>query len=305
MTGRDDWPEIPEEPPAPRFVIQLGVTVDVTADAEFGEVSRWWLRRVGERFEPVLASEQRLLRGGVTRFGATSLGGGGDWSAALTPKSWEGLLDSLDEAVGDGSLYLEQTEPVVNGAVSSVRAMVMTDSGEWAECFANVGVVGESVEDLPASVGEHLQGLLMDCAGHFLVTFAQTTKGGWMGKTPLESALRRSLEMGLAESPHVLRGYDWVTFAPSAVLDRVGGASVLRASGSFAEVVSTAGGAVLRATDRYHQYDDAAADKVFGALACGLPAGMPKVFTKVRHRQTSRLVDEDASERCASRMRPH
>jgi hypothetical protein len=301
VTGSGDWPEIPEEPLAPEFILQFGITVEVTEEVAFGEVARAWLHKVRERFQPVLAQGPRPLRGGVTRFGVPSLGGGGDWVAALTLKSWEKLLDSLDDAVGDGSLYLEHTEPAVaNGSISSVRAMVTTESGEWAECLVELAVVGERAEDLPAGIGEHLEGLLMDCVEQFPVTFAQTANGDWTGQTPLESALRRPLDVGLAESPRVLRGYDWLTFVPSAVVEKLGGAEALQSSGAFAAVVPTERGAVLRATERYHLYDEAAADAVFGALACGLPAGKPQIFADGSDLENTRLVDEDASERCAS-----
>ena len=301
MTGGEDWPETPEEPLAPGFLLQFGVTVHMTEELGFGEIARAWLHRVRERCEPFLAQVRGLLRGGVTRYGAPSLGGGGDWSAALTSKSWEKLLHSLDDAVGDCSLYLERTAPaVVNGSITSVRAMAVTEPGDWAECSVEFGVVGESAEDLPAGIGEHLKGLLIDCLEQSPVTFAQTANGDWAGQTPLESALGRSIEMGLAESPQVLRGYDWLTFVPSAVLEKLGGAAALQSSGAFAEVVSTARGAVLLATERYHMYDEVAADAVFGALACGLPAGKPRIFADGSDLENSRLVDEDASQRCAS-----
>lgn len=305
MNGHDNWPEIPEEPPAAEFLLQLGVTVDASDAAGFGEVARAWLQAVRKRFEPVLAQGPRPLRGGVTRYGAPSLTDGGDWAAALTSKSWEELLDSLDDAVGDSSLYLEHTVPAVtSGSITSVRAMAVTESGEWAECSVEVCVVGERAEDLPAGIEEQLKCLLMDCAERFPVTFAQTANGDWAGQTPLESALRRSVGVGLAESPRVLRGYDWLTFVPSAVLERLDGAGALQSSGAFAEVVSTERGAVLRATERYHLYGEAAADAVFGALACGLPAGKPKIFADGSDLENTRLVDEDASQRCASRTRP-
>ncbi len=162
-------------------------------------------------------------------------------------------------------------------------------------------VIGGSAAVIAADVERHVHALAVDFADAADVTFAQTTKGGGGAGTSLEGALGRPLDICLAESPEVLRGYGWLTSIPEQALEKVGGVDVLRRSGVFVDVTPVPGkGAVLQATDRFSQYDEAAAERVFGAVACALPAGMPRIIESIRHLEPSPIVAQDASKRCHS-----
>jgi hypothetical protein len=71
-------------------------------------------------------------------------------------------------------------------------------------------------------------------------------------------------------------GYDWVTMVPDAVGVALGGEPALRDSGAFAAVTRLdRGGWFLVSTPSLFQYDMAAAERVFAALAPSLPTGTP------------------------------
>jgi hypothetical protein len=69
-----------------------------------------------------------------------------------------------------------------------------------------------------------------------------------------------------------LIGYSWITLCPPRAVARLGGVASLRDSGAFWRVDELpGGGALLQATERANQYDQAAAEKAFEALAPALP----------------------------------
>jgi hypothetical protein len=70
-----------------------------------------------------------------------------------------------------------------------------------------------------------------------------------------------------------LIGYSWITLCTPPAVARLGGVSALRDSGAFWRVDELpGGGALLQATERAGQYDQAAAEKALGVLAPALPA---------------------------------
>jgi hypothetical protein len=81
---------------------------------------------------------------------------------------------------------------------------------------------------------------------------------------------------GKVVSRRVLRGYDWLTICPQELVARLGGVRALAASGAFHQVEELRGGGLwLLATADYRDYDEAATDRVFRALAPVLPGGLP------------------------------
>lgn len=105
---------------------------------------------------------------------------------------------------------------------------------------------------------------------------------GYPGKghcTGLEYAMR---SWGLFDSypraRHHLRGYNWVTIIPQELVARLGGLAEIASSDAFVEVEDLArGGAWLRATTDFADYDLAHATRVFHAVAPVLPPGLPRV----------------------------
>jgi hypothetical protein len=121
------------------------------------------------------------------------------------------------------------------------------------------------------------------------------------GKTAVER-LVRGIGVDRAEkiprSRELLRGYDWLTICPQELADRLGGVEALRGISAFHEVAQLPGGGVwLLATADYRDYDEAATDRVFRALAPVLPPGTPVLANQKRAEQGRdyRIVYQDAS----------
>jgi hypothetical protein len=73
-----------------------------------------------------------------------------------------------------------------------------------------------------------------------------------------------------------LLGYDWVTIVPESLGEKLGGTRYFEASGAFTEVTHlNRGGYFLLATPHFADYDMAAAEKVFEAVAPLLREGTP------------------------------
>lgn len=118
-------------------------------------------------------------------------------------------------------------------------------------------------------------------------------------RTALESLLLRVPDRHLLDSRNTLRGYSWLTICSQEIGDRLGGEDGLRATGAFVEVAHlAAGGYWLLACRHYADYDLSAAEKVFRALACALPAGMPVDSSQWRDRQRYLVVRADAAATC-------
>ncbi|WP_030439659.1 hypothetical protein [Actinoplanes subtropicus] len=96
-------------------------------------------------------------------------------------------------------------------------------------------------------------------------------------------------------SRNTLRGYSWLTVCAQELADRLGGADALRATGAFHEVEQLAAGGVwLLATADYRDYDQAAVERVFEAVAPVLPPGMPRRFDSA-DRPPNRVAVRDAA----------
>jgi hypothetical protein len=86
----------------------------------------------------------------------------------------------------------------------------------------------------------------------------------------VEPPQRRHPEHTIAGSRRALRGYSWVTIVPKDL------ASTVDDTSGFADVRPLSGGGLwLRATEDFREYDEAAAGRVFAALAPVLAAGLP------------------------------
>lgn len=122
------------------------------------------------------------------------------------------------------------------------------------------------------------------------------------GQTAVERTIRplslRPAYEGIPASRRLLRGYGWLTICPGELAARLGGAAGLRGTGAFHEAAQLAGGGVwLLATADYRDYDEAAMDRVFRALAPVLPPGRPALADESRPREGRdyRVVYRDAA----------
>jgi hypothetical protein len=91
--------------------------------------------------------------------------------------------------------------------------------------------------------------------------------------TALNRLLRRNSHEAAGGS---LRGYERVTVCPAEIVNTLGAAEILRASGAFAEVIElAAGGLLLRATDESAAWTHEAVRRAFEAVRPALPPGQP------------------------------
>ncbi|HEY7226271.1 MAG TPA: hypothetical protein VH561_22065 [Micromonosporaceae bacterium] len=96
-------------------------------------------------------------------------------------------------------------------------------------------------------------------------------------ETCLPSAYGRNQPwQSIVESRQWLRGYTWVTVLGREHVARLGGIDTISSSGAFYEVVGlSGGGAVVRATEDFREYDQQKAAQIFRALAPVLRPGLP------------------------------
>ncbi|MFF7156395.1 hypothetical protein [Streptomyces sp. NPDC008139] len=120
------------------------------------------------------------------------------------------------------------------------------------------------------------------------------------GVTPLEAVTGPPWTIyyeAISASRSVLRGYSWLTVAASELVDRLGGADALRASGAFTQVEPLrSGGVWLLATENYADYTDESVEAVWRALAPVLLKGTPSRDRAGREESPVRLVFRDAAE---------
>ena len=91
--------------------------------------------------------------------------------------------------------------------------------------------------------------------------------------TVIDSTTYRSTSDSQRRARETLRGYSWLTMMPAPLVLRVGGAAGLRASGAFVAVEELPnGGVLLQATQRFRDFGDAEATRVFEVLRPVLPA---------------------------------
>jgi hypothetical protein len=129
-------------------------------------------------------------------------------------------------------------------------------------------------------------------------SFAQCDHDDGLSKTAVERTVGPPWRMPSETIPagrHTLRGYSWLTICPQELAGRLGGVAGLRATGAFHEVSQLAAGGVwLLATADYRDYDQAAVERVFEAVAPVLPTGMPRSFDR-DDRPPNRVALRDAA----------
>ncbi len=284
--------------------LQAQTDVYVNDAARFAELARWWLLESSSRLCPVLwgrvIAGDRSIEATVGRRGISWLGDA-EWSVGFTPKRFDTLLDSLNERGLSGFWSLDRdVRRVAVGECSGMIASFSCGIGprhSWVSFMINAWYRGSADGLIP----DLAQQQLVDFVGAFSeqahASFANIADDNDSGQTALEVFLPRNPVDSVLQSLDVLRGYSWVTVCPPNVVERLGGAEALEASGAFVEVRPLGYGAVLlRATERFEQYDDAAMARVFHALAPALPPGKPKKIRIFDGQPTPRLVYEDSAD---------
>ena len=251
----------------------MQATIHAPGLEPYAEAARFWLTETRQRFESLLPDRPGAHFGVLQRSGVPALGSG-NWTAQATPRSFAKMLESFDERGEAGGWMIGDEQAAADEALSAVRANVWSLSPAWMECSVTVTCIGDTI---PAPVEEEMSELVLACADRTDVSFATTSTAGVGGQTELETALRRPLANGLAESGSCLRGYSWLTFAPELALARLGGVAALTHSGAFVDVRPVAGkGALLRATERFHEFDDQRSTGSSGRSPAPCPEESPR-----------------------------
>ena len=141
-----------------------------------------------------------------------------------------------------------------------------------------LGIDGPARYLLPALDGQSpTAAFLRSLADSTNPTFGQIgEQQAGAGQTPLDAGLGRSVDASVRAAREIVRGYSWVTVISQEVGDSLGGLASLASSGAFVAADRLAqGGFWLQATERYEQFDLAAAVRVAEVLGPVLPPGRP------------------------------
>jgi hypothetical protein len=264
-------------------------SVEVLVSAAVGdrerlvEVSRWWLTEARSRLCGALS--ERLTSGlptaefAVGRIGAPELGGG-NWSVSYTPDRFEAVVASLSNGRGDAMAHLNaDPEDLSTGDCCSAHIALAVDPDvrPWVTFSLGLAYRLDDAGLIPVASQDDLVSFVRDFAALTEASFANIASDNSANQTALETYLPRLYEVGLTESPSVVRGYSWVTLVPASALRVLGGVEVLENSGAFVEIDELRyGAALLRATRSFEDYEDSVVERVFRALAPALPVGVPR-----------------------------
>jgi len=295
------WPDDDDSRPLP------GMTADVflpVPDAETFEVAaREWLGWLPGLLAP--AEWEEVLRGDKPPFSGKPevvWPGYDEWAEpfmtwgeiVVTPLKWNGMrtqvrrvsrasLEWLVEVLADrpvsAGIYVFRVDASGAQLPGGVTVSAQSGLGRPGELIPvgelhardslmwRPGARSEGAEELRNRLAEAARavarrpgvtGVLagLDTAVDFAAPFSGPPQLGWE-----EAVLERELV-----------GYSWITMCTPSVVARLGGVSGLRDSGAFWRVDELpGGGALLQATERAGQYDQAAAEKAFAVLAPALP----------------------------------
>jgi hypothetical protein len=205
--------------------------------------------------------------------GRTLVGGARHASAENgSPAEAVDLLDENAESVF-AYLWLDERDPALRDV--RVTFQRFADDGGQALLQVTIGYFPQQVD--AARLGQALVELL-----HDNVT-AETTYGQvatlhpqYPPRTRLDVLLRRDAADSAGEATRVLRGYEWATLCPAALIGRLGGVDAVRESGAFAAVRVAGPALLLQATRSPVDYDEDAARRVWHTLRPVLPPGRPK-----------------------------
>lgn len=198
-------------------------------------------------------------------------------SRIYTAANMRWMLDELTQDPRDARLKLCRLDSggYPGDRIAEIRFAVPAEGLDWGRFCVEVPVSRLADSALRAAFLGVMRGLV-DVAEPF---YGQVGEDDTLGRTQLELALGETLlARECYDARHdYLRGYEWLTVVPPGLAERLGGASTLRGTGAFADVVELPGGAVwLQATPAFEDYDRAAAEAVWRAVAPVLRPGIPR-----------------------------
>jgi hypothetical protein len=295
------WQAFPLPPPPPRR-LALELVCQADSAGEFAGHARSWLTEARTELFPELS---RGLPGtAVLRRQAGDRDGvigppGATWADVdvfrepspftgtslwlYKPRAWQRLLDTLASVypfrVSLMMAPLDETGRLVDSrAVVSVVISRDHDDPRWVRFMTEASDALVPWRD-SARVQAEWAGFAQTWAARLGACYGHISDDA---DNLLGTALEMSTQTPGIDPPavprcrEVLRGYSWVTVCAAELARRLGGAPGLTASGAFHQVTELPGGQVLlRATPRLEQYQGAAVERVFRALAPVLLPGRP------------------------------
>lgn len=198
-----------------------------------------------------------------------------------TPKNWSRFLSlssSLSIEMSAKFSTLNQSGHAGQPSLT-ISAYRLPTAPQWLNVSARYVVGDRRTPPIPDEAAEVWSAFTRSEAEKWPPLFgylADDSIGAGGTRTPLEAMSARFPNQTLPLADSELRGYSWITVTSSGVLERLGGADAVRHRGAFHDVRALpSGGAVLQATSRLADYEDAAVRRVFEALGPVLPEKAP------------------------------
>lgn len=253
--------------------VQVHVDVALANDEEYVGFTEWWVRRARDanvEFGDLDPEEFSRLPFEVSA-------GAGDGSDVTS----EGLVDELLPKVGavlrrgDGNLSGSWSTAWMRSSSLRVAVNIKTSAFDLERATGDVAVwFGPGVlESAVDRVERSMAAMLAEAVERWDPLFANLADDNEPGNVALQIAMPRGRNPAWRDRRQ-LRGYSWVTYLCSELVDAVGGVGALRASGAFWEVSDMVGGGVLlRATEHLADFAGSRVRAVRDALAPVLPDG--------------------------------
>ncbi|MEU8080271.1 hypothetical protein AB0B31_33045 [Catellatospora citrea] len=306
------------------FTLEVQLNVDHTAGS-FGDIAYRWLDEVSMVVVPDARAEIGPLAAQVRRsptpFGP--LGQPGTvfgivecrrMKTALASKAVERnasaagmrwLRTQLADMPAQASMWFGRLDKRGHrsGRALSLRARRVAESPDWLRLEAHL----DESEFTDPQHGPGLQQRYLEAVWPFVDGFDPGYGGidyTFDGATVFETSMRGPERprqwwdhtLSVSHCREFLRGYSWLTVLPKELVAVVGGAEALAATGAFTQVRSLRhGGLWLLATDDYRDYDQAAVERVFRAVAPALRPGTPTHWPRMRGESPQRQVFRDAA----------
>jgi hypothetical protein len=301
--GGGDRPQVPPDRDHWQIKsISAHVDVRVTDEERFVEWADSWLSGSRERlFAEIVSRVDVSSRDWVlASLGRVPADGLGDSQIDYSESNFRKFISSLRSRYSRATWLVDDLSlEAATGECLSARVEIQRsdDTPDWAQCEILASYRTSDDGAIPIDAQWRLVEFLAEFCERSSASFGNIASDNSAGLTALETLLGRQPRDALIQSEQVLRGYSWVTLCPGALVARLGGVSELKASGAFIEVRPlSGGGALLRATETFDNYDDEAMRRVFRTLAPVLPAGLPREPSAPSTRRRMRLVYEDAAD---------
>lgn len=203
------------------------------------------------------------------------------YRVAWHPDEWMEFRTAVDRHFDTAGMVAFRQRPPEDDSLSFLVRFDTIPAGDGLWHVLGLRLVADTEADravLPAAADPLLvEGLVAQISDELRpMTFAALGSHALKLHTGWETLLGVKMAEALEASREYLRGYDWITYCPPVLLDRIGGVAGARASGAFHDVREITEKLVaLQATETPEQYG-AAVRRVHEVLAPILTPGVPR-----------------------------